>query len=264
MDAKGQYELVLLLTHLDPGLLRLAVTEANGGHMPVGIEGVGIVAFCEACAQCVRLGTAPAGQLWAFAGRRQEQLRSRDPAAHEASEVELALRWLAEWRTAIASHLAAAEIPAATSAALRQAALQAVEVSRPRLAAMLDGLPLAATPDFQAWDVLAILGGRALRGELRDGYSHVPLSAGLTRDLQSQYLSANAARDAVWREAWRRQAALLELPPGWGGEGPDQPAPPAPDPGEVVAPAVADAAPASARAGQTAPRSKPRKEPPKG
>jgi hypothetical protein len=218
MSVKGQYELVLLLSHIDPGLLRLAVTEANDGHTPAGVEGVGIAAFCEACRQCVKLGTARPGQTWPFAEKWMLRLRSLDRASMEADETERVLKRLEEWRASIARHTDEGKLAAATVVTLRDAELATVAASRDRLAAMLDALPLAATPDFQTWEILALLVGRALRGELRDGYSHVPLTAELTRDLLSQYLSANAARDAVWREAWKRQAALLQLPPEWSGE----------------------------------------------
>lgn len=247
MSVKGQYELVRLLSHIDPGLLRLAVTEANGGHMPAGVDGVGIVAFSEACAQCVKLGTAPADQPWPFAAQWVAQLRKRDEASPEAIEVESALKRLEEWRKEIAGHMAPGGLPAATGAALRDAVLRTLAASRQRLAVMLDGLALAVTPDFQAWEVLAILAGRALRGELHDGYSHVPLNADLMGNLQSQYLSANAKRDAVWHEAWRRQAALLDLPPGWGGESPDQPDPDEADTPPGLAKGARRTAPARSR-----------------
>jgi|GEM_PF-3183385 len=218
MSAKGHYELVLLLTHIDPALLRLALAEANGGHVPAGVEGVGIASFHAAAAQCVVLRTAPAGQPWPFVMERVKALRSRATASAEVDEAEGALRLLEDWRAAIARHVAAECLPAATLATLRQAFLGAVDKSRERLAGILTGLSLAVTPDFQMWEVLAILAGRALRGEMGDGHAHVPLDTASTRNLHHQYMSATAPRDAVWREAWRRQAALLDLPLTDGGE----------------------------------------------
>jgi hypothetical protein len=202
---------VVLLTDVTPVVAKMAVTEFSSGIVPVDIASVGVDAFAGAARRCVELRVAPPGTAWTFAENRLKSLQAGHAAEDDLDEVRHAMHAISDEQAAIQAAAAQIGLDNSLRTAIVQALLESLESTRRQQGELLDDLRVGMTADFQIWETLAFMMGRALRGEFRTGHAHVRLDREMIADMLTRYLGAGASPNTVWEDNWAKQKKLLAL-----------------------------------------------------
>ena len=212
--ARELYRYVTLVTDVDPLAVKIAVTEFSSGITPTDIAAVGLDAFGKAASRLVAMKTADTDAGWPFAEERLKKLQDEHAAAREREDVKRAMASVREARAEVSEAASEAGIDEALRGELLGAIADALKTTREEQAELLNRLRVGMTPDFEIWETVALMMGRALRGELRGAFRHTPLNAESVSRTLTRYLGADASPDTVWEDCWERQKVLLGLGAG--------------------------------------------------